>query len=418
MNVGWKIWDAAVATDRQEWIKLWSASAERHPFAHPDVCSLLRPAEGRLMAVAMSSDGGHVLYPFFLRDIARGDAGSTGGPDAPLRDIVSPYGYGGPMHWGIEDVESAAGMFWQRFDLWAERESVVSEFSRLSLFGESLLPCWGRTRKRQTNYVRDLSVTADELVRQAAPKVRSNVRRALREGVTTVIDTEGEFVDDFVRIYTETMERRESADWYRFERPFFEGIHAALPGQFAYVYAQVDGRLVSADLLIFGQDAGYYFLGGTEAAAFGVRPNDLVKVESMKWLQAQGRRRYVLGGGVTVDDSLERYKRGFAPHGQVDYLTGERVISSRHYDSLLGEHRRRFAARGLEFDDSGDFFPAYRRDAEMLKAVGASADVDVPVPVDEPAPIDQPTPIDARPSIVAAQADDVSVARQTERVRS
>lgn len=376
MNANWKTWDAEAATDRQAWIALWSASTERHPFAHPDVCSLLRPAQGRLMAVAMSSDGGHVLYPFFLREIGRissGATGVTGGPEAPLRDIVSPYGYGGPMHWGIDDVETTAGKFWEMFDLWAKRNSVVSEFSRLSLFGESLLPYWGQTRKRQTNYVRDLSVTPENLAQQAAPKVRSNVRRALREGVTTVIDTDGEFVDDFVRIYTETMERRESTDWYRFERPFFEGIHAALPGQFAYVYAQIEGRLVSADLLLFGESTGYYFLGGTEAAAFGVRPNDLVKMESMKWLQAHGRRRYVLGGGVTADDSLERYKRGFAPHGQVDYLTGERVISPRNYDFLLAEHRRRFAASGLVFDDSGDFFPAYRRDAEVLEAVDASA---------------------------------------------
>ena len=376
MNADWKVWDVEKSTDRRAWIELWSASRERHPFAHPDLCSLLRPAEGRLMAVAMPSEAGHVLYPFFLRDIdcgSTGVVGPTGGPETPLRDIVSPYGYGGPMHWGIEDVEATARRFWETFGLWAEQNSVVSEFSRLSLFGESLLPYWGRTRKRQTNYVRDLSVTPEDLAQQVAPKVRSNVRRALREGVTTVIDTDGEFVDDFVRIYTETMERRESADWYRFERPFFTGIHAALPGQFAYVYAQLEGRLVSADLLLFGESTGYYFLGGTEAAAFGVRPNDLVKMESMKWLRAHGRRRYVLGGGVRADDSLERYKRGFAPHGQVDYLTGEHVISPHHYDSLLTEHRRRFAAAGLVFDDSDDYFPAYRRDAEMLAPVAVTA---------------------------------------------
>lgn len=364
MTAQWKVLWAEAATDREEWIGLWSASAERHPFAHPDVCSLLRAGDGQLAAAVMTAGDGYVLYPFFLREIDAELTAEAGGDR--MFDIISPYGYGGPLHWGIRDIDAASAQFWRMFDLWADENSVVSEFSRLTLFTETMLPYQGTTRRRQTNYVRDLSVPADDLGQKVAPKVRSNVRRALREGVTTVIDTEGEFVDDFVRIYTETMERRESADWYRFERPFFEGIHAALPGQFAYVYAQHEGRLVSVDLLLFGREDGYYFLGGTEAAAFGVRPNDLVKMESMKWLQAQGRRRYVLGGGVTAEDSLERYKRGFALEGQYDYFTGERILSPGRYEELLEAHRHRLAANGLDFDEASDFFPAYRRGAEAL----------------------------------------------------
>ncbi|MCT2357598.1 GNAT family N-acetyltransferase [Brevibacterium casei] len=364
MTAQWKVLWAEAATDREEWIGLWSTSAERHPFAHPDVCSLLRAGDGQLAAAVMTAGDGHVLYPFFLREIDAELTAEAGGDR--MFDIISPYGYGGPLHWGISDIDAASAQFWRMFDLWADENSVVSEFSRLTLFTETMLPYQGTTRRRQTNYVRDLSVPADDLGQKVAPKVRSNVLRALREGVTTVIDTEGEFVDDFVRIYTETMERRESADWYRFERPFFEGIHAALPGQFAYVYAQHEGRLVSVDLLLFGREDGYYFLGGTEAAAFGVRPNDLVKMESMKWLQAQGRRRYVLGGGVTAEDSLERYKRGFALEGQYDYFTGERILSPGRYEELLEAHRHRLAANGLDFDEASDFFPAYRRGAEAL----------------------------------------------------
>lgn len=374
MSSQWRVLNAEAAADREEWIALWSSSAERHPFAHPDVCSLLRAGGGQLSAAVMSVGGGHVLYPFFLRDIDDDLVAAADGHGGRLRDIISPYGYGGPLHWGIGDVDEVTAQFWQTFDAWAEQNAVVSEFSRLTLFTETLVPYEGVTRKRQTNYVRDLSVSPEDLAQKVAPKVRSNVRRAQREGVTTVIDTTGEFVDDFVRIYTETMQRRDSADWYRFERPFFEGIHAALPGQFAYVYAQHDGRLVSVDLLLFGEDTGYYFLGGTEAAAFGVRPNDLVKMESMRWLQANGRRRYVLGGGVSAEDSLERYKRGFALEGQYDYFTGERIISPQRYESLLAAHRRRMEERGLPFDDSSDFFPAYRRGADQLATAETAAD--------------------------------------------
>lgn len=382
MTCEWKVLEADSHRDRQLWIEIWSATEERDPFAHPDLCSLLRQVEGRLLAAVLEVDGGVVLYPFFLREIDErlvAEAGLTATTTGPLHDIVSPYGYGGPMLSGPIDVAEVTGWFWQRFDAWALRNSVVSEFVRLSLFGDSLLPYLGHTRKRQTNLVRDLDVDVDVLTQEVAPKVRSNVRRARREGVSTVIDVDGRHIEDFVRIYTETMERRESSAWYRFTRSFFEGIQAALPGQFAYVYAQLDGRLVSADLLLLGQTTGFYFLGGTEAAAFGVRPNDLVKMESMMWLKQHGRRRYVIGGGVTAEDSLERYKRGFAPRGQIDYLTGERIISQRNYDALVSAHRRRFGERGLEFDEAGDFFPAYRRDDDVLSRCAETADAGAPL---------------------------------------
>lgn len=367
MSARWQIWDAEIEADRQAWADLWQSSPMQEPFAHPAVCSLLSPADGRLLAATMAVGEGHVLYPFFLRGVDRPttDASSVEDmTDGHLTDIISPYGYGGPMHWGLDDVEDAATVFWSKFDAWAHEHGVISEFVRFSLFSESLLPYSGsgRTRSRQTNYVRDLRVSAADLTQQVAPKVRSNVRRALREGVTTVIDTEGEHLDDFLRIYIETMERLDSASWYRFERSFFERLHVALPGRFAYVFAKYDGRLVSADLLICGSDTGYYFLGGTEASAYPVRPNDLVKTAAMKWLQDNGCRHYVLGGGVTAEDGLERYKKGFAPHGGVAFRTGERVLSGQGYEALVADRRRQFSDRGLEWHDSDEFFPAYRRD--------------------------------------------------------
>ena len=207
----------------------------------------------------------------------------------------------------------AATSFWAAFDVWAKNAGVVSEFVRFSLFASETLPHHGPVRQRQDNFVRDLTAAEGELMSRTEPKVRSNVRRAAREGVSIEIDTTGELIDDFLRIYLSTMERRGSSAWYRFDRAFFERLHTALPGRFVYVCARHQDRVVSADLMLLDADTGYYFLGGTDAAAYSVRPNDLVKVEAMRWLKASGRRRYVLGGGVSAGDGLERYKRGFAP---------------------------------------------------------------------------------------------------------
>lgn len=356
MSAGLMILRAAETEERKAWTELWSSSPIQHPFAHPEVCALLGPAEGTLMAATMSLGGGRVLHPFFLRRI---DGGTTAGPTRC--DLISPYGYGGPLHWGFADVDEAARLFWTEFDAWAEDKGVVSEFLRFSLFAEEVLPYPGPIRQRQVNFVRDLTVTDDELLSLSAPKVRSNARRAVREGVTIEIDTQGELLDDFLRIYLSTMERRSSAAWYRFDRLFFERLQAALPGRFAYVCARHEGRVVSADLVLLDRDTGYYFLGGTDAEAYSVRPNDLVKVEVMRWLRTLGRHRYVLGGGVSAGDGLERYKRGFAPQGGIAFRTGERVLDRRRYDELTEAARRRAETGGSAWDSDDDFFPAYRR---------------------------------------------------------
>ncbi|GAA4918101.1 GNAT family N-acetyltransferase [Nesterenkonia rhizosphaerae] len=361
MNASVEIWDAEVEQERARWSQLWTDSPMKHPFAQPDLCKLLAPANGRLMAAVLNDGPGHVLYPFYLREIPETTAPSSDSGAVAGKDITSPYGYGGPLHWGLKNSNATAARFWTEFDAWAAAEGVVSEFVRFSLFPEELLPYPGPTRARQLNYVRDLDVPDEELWDGVESKVRRNARRARREGVRIIIDDQGTRVEDFLRIYLGTMDRRASAQWYRFDRTFFEGLHLALPGQFAYVLAELDGEIVSADLLLLGTTTGYYFLGGTEASSFSVRPNDLVKVEAMNWLRSTGRRRYVLGGGVHPQDGLERYKRGFAPHGAVSFSTGERVLAPQHYERLVERTRKSFSDCGTAWDESDDFFPPYRR---------------------------------------------------------
>ena len=361
MSAHWHILDADVEQDRRRWIELWADSPMQHPFAHPELCRLLGPENGRLLAASLADGAGHVLYPFFLREIQ--DAVPPGAASGPVagKDIISPYGYGGPLHWRLDDVDATAALFWEEFDSWARSEGVVSEFVRLSLFADDVLPYPGPTRTRQDNYIRNVDAPAEELWQGVESKVRRNARRALREGVSIIVDDRGDHVDDFLRIYLGTMDRRDSADWYRFDHAFFASLHQALPGRFAYVMAQLDGEIVSADLLLLGADTGYYFLGGTEASSFSARPNDLVKVEAMNWLRGTGRIRYVLGGGIQAQDGLERYKRGFAPRGAVAFSTGERVLCPQRYASLVEGARQRFLSSGAVWEETDDFFPAYRR---------------------------------------------------------
>ena len=313
-----------LTADDPGWLARWEAWPEREVHAHPEYVRLYE-SEGRpLCAVA---DG--VLYPFLLRD--------------DPADVVTPYGYGGAFRTG----EAEANPFWRAFDAWAAEQGVLSELVRLSLFPERLLPYPGTSEQRLVNVVRDLESTGEELWMDYEHKVRKNVKKARRSGLVVEIDEGGDRLDDFVRLYEHTLDRRGAAERYRFARPFFERIRERLAGHFLLAHVLEDGQVVSSELVLLSATTAYSFLGGTDEGAFELRPNDLLKVELFRWAKDAGKRRFVLGGGQREDDGIFRYKRSFAPRGLVPFEVGMRVFDPERYAEL---------SRGRQTE----FFPAYR----------------------------------------------------------
>jgi hypothetical protein len=331
------VWSA----DSPEWLAHWSGWPEREPHAHPAYSRLYEDAQTRALCAAWRSDAGCVLYPFLLRDLRP--------LGAEANDLITPYGYGGPFFWG-EDRAGVANDFWRAFDDWAAGERVVSEFVRFSLFEDELLPYPGEREQKLVNVVRDLDPSAEELWMDVEHKVRKNVKKARRSGVRVEFDHTGARLDDFLRLYLDTLARREAPERYAFPREFFERIRDGMPGLFVYVHALRDDHVVSSELALLSARSAYSFLGGTDRGAFELRPNDLLKYELILWAKSAGKSRFVLGGGYRDDDGIFRYKRSFAPRGLVPFLAGRRILGPGLYAELSARHGRGDLA----------FFPAYR----------------------------------------------------------
>lgn len=348
MTPSFRILDAAIPSERDEWIEQWLTWPSREIQSHPEYVALFTSTGDRALAVFYEAGGGtKLLYPFILRQIMRE------GQATDFTDITTPYGYGGPAYWGGALDQPVVEDFWMRFENWSTDHAVVSEFIRFGLFPNSTVPYPGEQIERQANIVVSLDQTEDELWRSFEPKVRKNVKRALRDNVEISIQESSDGFDAFHRIYTSTMERRSADDGFYFPLEFFNRIHAGLSGHFAYFHASYLDEIVSTELVLVSADAVYSFLGGTNPEAFSARPNDLLKFEIMKWAQLAGKSHFVLGGGLTSGDGIERYKRAFAPTSTIDFYTGQRILNSSAYQSLL-------AARKGDMSISDNFFPGYR----------------------------------------------------------
>jgi len=353
-----QVWNSTEPGDLARWLAAWQSWPRREVFAHPDYLGLFAGKEDRVLCAASSDGRSTVMYPFLCRDLKalpwfRRNEG-------PLADITTPYGYGGPFTWGAEATPRLATAFWESLDGWAEENHVVSEFIRFSLFPDGLLPYPGQKHIRYSNVVRELDLDDETLWMDFKHKVRKNIKKAQRSGVEIEQDAAGRRLDDFLRIYIGTMDRRSSSEGYYFAGEFFKSIQKNLVGQFTYFHAIYEDRLVSTELVLVSAENVYSFLGGTDRSAFAVRPNDLLKYEIIRWARNEGKKRFVLGGGYQPEDGIYQYKLSFAPHGAVPFMTGQRILRDNPYRRLVRERSAVCRFQGNDWCPRPEFFPAYR----------------------------------------------------------
>jgi len=298
------------------------------------------------------------LYPFILRDLTVEHFWSN--DMGRVTDIVSPYGYGGPYAWGDRAGEGIAERFWGEFDDWARGHNVVSELVTLSLFHESLLKYPGMLEQKLLNVVRDLDISEKAIFEEFKPELRTDLRKAMRIGVNVECDAVGQRMEDFIRLYRYTLDRRGAGMFYYFPDSYFERIHKDLAGQFMYFHAIHRGRLVSTALALLSVNNVYDFLGGTDAEGFEVRANDLLKYDMIRWAKSQGKQRVVLGGGKKDGDGIYRYKLKFAPKGVKPFFIGCRIFCKELYERLVENRRASSRALGSEWVPEDGYFPEYR----------------------------------------------------------
>jgi hypothetical protein len=338
-----------------EWLHLWHRWPDSEIMAHPSYAKLFsRPGDEVLAATYVTPRGG-VLYPLILRPL---NLESWAPPGRGTCDLTTPYGYGGPFAWEITPAEATD--FWGHLERWARGREVVTAFARLSVFPDQLLPFDGETVLNGPNVVRRLDLSDEAMWNDYEPKVRQNVRRARSRGCTLRVDETGERLDDFHRVYTSTMERRNADAKYFFGKDFFEAIVRDLAGGFAFFHVMHGDRVVSSELVLLSHRNAYFFLGGTLAEAFDLRPNDFLQHETFLWCRGAGKEQLVLGGGYKGSEGLLKYKKSFAPSGEVPFLVGIRTYDDEAARDLVEARSRWERSTGREWTPEAGFFPAYR----------------------------------------------------------
>lgn len=264
------------------------------------------------------------------RDIAKDDKLAGKIEEGQYFDLITPYGYGG--FWGtITDWEELDRTYTQ----YCIDNHYVCEFVRFELFSNYHEHYSGEVETRTHNVVRSLEMPVDEIWMDFKQKVRKNVKRANKNNLGIIVESTGEHMEDFLRIYYSTMDRSDAEDEYYFSRQFYEDLNE-MKDNVMYFHVVSEGRIISTELVIYGAENCYSYLGGTDRDYFDLRPNEFLKFEVIKWAKEKGLKNFVLGGGYGADDGIFQYKLCLAPHGVYDFYIGRKIFDREAYDELVG----------------------------------------------------------------------------------
>jgi len=273
-----------------------------------------------------------------------------------LCDLVTPYGYGGPLlrpEPGV-DPQSLVSSFDASFAEFCRDRGVVSEFVRFHPF-ETEAQRWGgvyAVERLRTTVVTDLTGT-DPIRREFSSGALKKIRRNARSGVQIrVTETPGS-LEEFRRIYAQTMDRNDASDFYYFGAAYFDGLIDLMRDELVAFEPSYQGAVIGAALCLVGAGRIHIHLSGTDSNFLSLSPAYSLRHAIAEWGVQKGMRVIHHGGGRTdsPEDSLYRYKRQFGS-ASADFCVGRRVWDAAAYDRLC-------LAAGVTPADGG-FFPAYR----------------------------------------------------------
>jgi hypothetical protein len=155
-----------------------------------------------------------------------------------------------------------------------------------------------------------LGKTEAELFGDLSSNNRRNIRKALREGVTVRIDRSADSVRSFYRLNCLTRKRHGLPPQpFIFFKNVFE--HILSRGLGLVVSASYGGKVIAASVFFhFGTEALFKY-GASEMEHQGLRPNNLILWEALRWYNAGGFKSLNLGRTEPENPGLLRYKRAW-----------------------------------------------------------------------------------------------------------
>jgi lipid II:glycine glycyltransferase (peptidoglycan interpeptide bridge formation enzyme) len=284
--------------------------------------------------------------------------------ETELFDVISPYGYSGIL---INDAATNSPEFidfaMAEMQQILKSKQVCSAFFRLhpfinqnlpDIFKENVFQAHGRTVSV------DLSLTNEQIWNQTKANRRNTINKCKRLGLISRLVDFADYIDKFIEIYEETMERvGATKTYFEFDYDYCMELKDKLGDNLHLCIVESEDKIASAGLYSEYQGVIQALFGGTSNDFFKLSPSSLETDYIRTWAKERGNKILHLGGGLGgIKDSLYEFKSSFSKQNHL-FLTMQLIIDPQKYNYLVDKKAKLLNIEPQELIDS-NFFPAYR----------------------------------------------------------
>jgi len=255
---------------------------------------------------------------------------------AEYYDFETPYGYGGPIV-NTNDknfITESFNLFYKvarenkiiagfiRFHPLLNNRRFVNEKCKIIFDRETIALNLALTKKRIWE-------------EQIQPRHRNAIRKAEKSGLIFVVDEELDHLDDFIRLYTKTMNFLNAYEYYYFKKDYYRIMKKTLKGNCFLGLIYLKKEIISAAIFFRYGIYGHYHLSGWLREYSSNCPNNFLLYKVALYLKKGGIKVFHLGGGTDnrKDNPLYRFKKGFSK-GKYDFYIGKVVFNSEIYNEV------------------------------------------------------------------------------------
>lgn len=288
---------------------------------------------------------GKIIYPFIKRKIDIKINNKT------YYDIVTVYGFNGPIIIGnVENRKQAVEIFNQKFQEYCKKNNIIAEYIRFSPWFKNYLDfgkIYNLKLNKQTIFI-DLTVN-DVFMDEISSKRRNCIRSAIKKGVTIEFDFEGNTVEDFHRLYQNTISKNNISEYYQLSIEFLKKHFEYLKGNVFIANAIFENKIISSSIFVYQDKQLHYLYSANDYEYTYLNGNSLILSEVANWGKTNGKEKFHLGG-ASVSEDLRKFKLSFTKNEGLDYYVGSKIRQEEIYDELVK----------LTNNENNTYFPKYR----------------------------------------------------------
>lgn len=253
-------------------------------------------------------------------------------------DFETAYGYGGPISnaKNPDFIERALSAFIG----YCKDNNFVAGFIRFHplLDNQKFFHDYIQIIPDRHTVAINLKQSIDQIwMNEIHTKNRNVIKKAIKNGLNFIADYEYNYMDEFIRLYHQTMDKLDASEFYYFDREYYLKFKNNFPNSFLGVIKK-DDSVISCAIFMYDGPYGHYHLSGSDINSLNLSPNNLLLWGAAQELKAKGVHLFHLGGGINSDEhnSLLEFKKKFSK-SLYQFALGKIIFNEAIYKELCRE---------------------------------------------------------------------------------